>query len=138
MCARGDRMGEFFSVGFNVTYDGVHVEDPVEGVDLSEGWDLHGEAPVRENYSEHVDENLSVLFLARIVACACKIRWCRFSLPGVKVFFSSIDSKGKKNRKIASRKIMPCPEHSEYTWGGTILFNVICFTYDSLSICNTV
>lgn len=30
-------MCEFFSLGFNVTYEGVHVEDPVEGVDLSEG-----------------------------------------------------------------------------------------------------
>nr|GMD15371.1 hypothetical protein PanWU01x14_245100 [Ipomoea batatas] len=31
----------------------VHVEEPMRGVDLSEGGDVHWEAPVRENYSEH-------------------------------------------------------------------------------------
>jgi hypothetical protein len=36
------------------TYEGVHVEDPVEGVDLGEGGDVHWEAAVWEYHAEHV------------------------------------------------------------------------------------
>lgn len=32
----------------------VHVEDPVGGVDLGEGGDVEGEAPVGEDDAEHV------------------------------------------------------------------------------------
>lgn len=36
-----------------LTYEGVHVEDPVEGVDLGEGGDVHWEAAVRKHHAEH-------------------------------------------------------------------------------------
>lgn len=39
---------------FLVTDESVHVEHPVEGVDLDEGGDVDREAAVWENHSEHV------------------------------------------------------------------------------------
>jgi len=36
-----------------LTDECVHVEDPMESVDLWEGWDVHWETAVWENYSEH-------------------------------------------------------------------------------------
>lgn len=36
-----------------LAHEGVHVEDPVEGVDLGEGGDVHWEAPVGEDHPEH-------------------------------------------------------------------------------------
>lgn len=35
------------------TNESVHVKDPVEGVDLSEGRNIHWEASIWEYYSEH-------------------------------------------------------------------------------------
>lgn len=38
---------------WGLTHKSIHVENPVEGVDLSEGGDVHWEAAVGEHYSEH-------------------------------------------------------------------------------------
>jgi len=60
---RGNKLMWDFEFRVYVTYESVHVEDPVESVYLGEGWDVHGEAPVRKNHSEHV-ENILLLFPA--------------------------------------------------------------------------
>ena len=51
-CAAEKRIGKKGKIGKS-TDERVHVENPVEGVDLGEGGDVHWEAAIREDDSEH-------------------------------------------------------------------------------------
>ena len=94
-----------------LTDESVHVEDPVGGVDLSESGDVHWEAPVWKNHSEHF---VAFAELQRVL----QRRVFEFRKVGEKrTKFASLE---------ASRKVQMVVDRAGSTAGGNrlIVFNL--------------